>query len=383
MFSRYSFNAGKIGPLGRGASKADLGQYTHVDIFLPDDKDEESISCELHFYFLVTECSVEGITPQHYKIGYVSHNRGVHWLHIKVDDEVYEGSPYRVVVSPSLETRDKPIKVIKGLNRPIGVTLSKHGHVIVVEESNKCVSIYAPPSLERLRSFGCSRRKHEPGLVKPCGVAVIDKMILVVDCELHCIVVFTFNGDYVRSIGQKGSRELEFNEPMGIGVHPKTHKIFIADFGNCRIQVLNCDLTFSTKFGSEGSGNGQFKKPWGVAFDSSGLVYVADAGNHRIQVFAVNGTVTFKLKFGEQGHGKGQLSWPSSLAIDRMNQLLYVTEDDNNRISVFTLTGDYVTSFGKKGKIEGEFLLPHGIAVDEDGLDIVVADYYNNRLQIF
>lgn len=43
--------------------------------------------------------------------------------------------------------------------------------------------------------------------------------------------------------------------------------------------------TFLAKWGSFGTGNGQFDRPWGVAVDASGNVYVADSHNYRIQVF--------------------------------------------------------------------------------------------------
>ena len=383
MFSRYNYRRDNLDPLGVGAHKAVLGEPTTIDLMLKDDKDESSISCELHFCFDVIKCTVKRTDACQYKISYMSKKRGVHSLHIKVDGRHYKKSPYKIVVSPSVKTRGKPVKVIEGLMQPTGVALSKQGHVIVVEESNKCVTIYDPSrkKLHNRLSFGPPMRKDEIGLVKPCGVAVINDRILVSDCERHCISEFTFSGNHVQSIGHKGSGEREFNEPMGIGVHPETHEIYVADFGNCRIQVLDCDLNFCTQFGSFGSRDGQFNKPWGVAFDSYGDVYIADGGNDCIQVFTKTGD--FKTKFGRGGHHQKQLSWPSSLAIDRMNHLVYVTEDDNNRISVFTLTGEYVTSFGEWGTKEGEFKLPHGIAIDEDGLDIFVADHHNNRLQIF
>ena len=40
-----------------------------------------------------------------------------------------------------------------------------------------------------------------------------------------------------------------------------------------------------TLFGSRGKGPGQFKGPYGVAVDNSGVVYVCDSYNHRVQVF--------------------------------------------------------------------------------------------------
>ncbi len=71
---------------------------------------------------------------------------------------------------------------------------------------------------------------------------------------------------------------------------------------------------FVTKWGTEGSGDGQFNTPLGVATDSSGNVYVADTSNHRIQKFDSSGT--FLTKWGSSGSGDGQFSVPRGVATD-------------------------------------------------------------------
>ena len=59
---------------------------------------------------------------------------------------------------------------------------------------------------------------------------------------------------------------------------------------NNRIQVFDSNGNFITKFGTPGTGNGQFNQPVGVAVNPiTGNVYVADAGNDRIQVFDSTG----------------------------------------------------------------------------------------------
>jgi hypothetical protein len=66
----------------------------------------------------------------------------------------------------------------------------------------------------------------------------------------------------------------------------------VADAGNDRIQKFDGSGNFLLAWGSEGSGNGQFNLPHGVAVDAAGNLYVADNFNHRIQKFTTN---TFAL----------------------------------------------------------------------------------------
>jgi DNA-binding beta-propeller fold protein YncE len=62
--------------------------------------------------------------------------------------------------------------------------------------------------------------------------------------------------------------------------------VYVADAGNNRIQKFSSSGTLITMWGSLGTGNGQFSNPSGVAVDASGNVYVADTFNNRIQVFS-------------------------------------------------------------------------------------------------
>ena len=84
-----------------------------------------------------------------------------------------------------------------------------------------------------------------------------------------------------------------------------------------------------------------------IACDSSGKVYVADSGNHRIQVFTAEGKLLHM--FGRHGQGRGELDWPVGVAID-VNGMVYVSKNNNHRVSIFTSEGDFVMSFGGKGR---------------------------------
>ena len=85
--------------------------------------------------------------------------------------------------------------------------------------------------------------------------------------------------------------------------------------------------------------------------------------------------------FGRRGQGRGELTRPNNVAVDTSG-MVYVSEDGNHRVSVFTSEGQFVTSFGRKGKGPGEFQYPHGLAVDNNGV-VYVCDRYNNRVKVF
>ena len=87
-------------------------------------------------------------------------------------------------------------------------------------------------------------------------------------------------------------------------------------------------------WGSQGSGKGQFKVPWGVAVNSSaGSVYVTDVDNFRVQKFDESGN--FILAWGSQGSGNGQFLEPYCVAVDS-SWNVYVVDQGNNRVDKFS-----------------------------------------------
>ena len=105
-------------------------------------------------------------------------------------------------------------------------------------------------------------------------------------------------------------------------------------------------------------------------------IYVAEWGNKRVQVMDTSGQ--FIRSFGQEGEGK--LRRPSCLHID--DKYVYVSDISGDCIVVYETTGQFVTSFGRFGRNEGEFLGPFCITSCADGF-IHVCDHFNNRVQIF
>ena len=72
---------------------------------------------------------------------------------------------------------------------------------------------------------------------------------------------------------------------------------------------------------------------------------------------------------------------PTGICIDR-EDVVYVTDFYNHRVSLFKCDGTHIKLFGSYGSALGQFRAPWGIALDEHE-NIYVADSYNNRIQKF
>jgi DNA-binding beta-propeller fold protein YncE len=155
--------------------------------------------------------------------------------------------------------------------------------------------------------------------------------------------------------------------------------LFIAEAGNHRISVFNMAGEFEYSFGELGTGEGQMNRPEAAKHDSAGRIVVADFGNHRIQFFTPAGE--FLGAFGREGGEPGQFRRPTGIALDARDNI-YVCDSGNNRVQVFDRAGAFLYEFGSRGTSAGQFLNLHGIIVDEEGY-IYVADTGNNRIQKF
>ncbi len=263
----------------------------------------------------------------------------------------------------------KPVRIITDVIRPSKLAVFDNGDIVVVESGNNSVIII--PRGEK----GTATEKRRIGQFKdPRGVAITkDGHLLVTDN--HRIQKLTIDGVCLKSVGNEGCGQLEFIYPNGITVHPTTRQIFVADTNNNRIQVLNDDLTFSHIISLHGK---LLDRPIDVALDNDGYLYIADWGNHCI--IKVSTTGEYMTRIGSGGSGPGQLMFPTSVAIS--NNIMYVTERGDDRVSIFDTNGQFLHSF--TGTISGkEFNSPQGIAIDTIDNLLYVSDIYNNRIVVY
>ncbi len=179
-----------------------------------------------------------------------------------------------------------------------------------------------------------------------------------------------------------------FSSPTGLAVD-QPGNLYVIDAGNRRIQKLDSNGNFLLMWGSEGSGDGQFLflKNWiaGIAVDSAGNVYVTDGGNYRVQKFDSAGK--FLTKWGTQGSADGQFEEPGGIAVDPADNNVYVVDSRNYSIQKFDPNGKFLLKWGSRGKGDGQFdfsseLTSSMLAVDRQGL-ILEGDVMNGRIQKF
>jgi DNA-binding beta-propeller fold protein YncE len=224
--------------------------------------------------------------------------------------------------------------------------------------------------------------------------------VWVTSYESDLIEKFSPAGLLLATYGSQGTGEGQFLGPWGIAIDPRNGNLYVSDQKNNRVEELSPTGAFIKTFGwgvgkadktefeictkecksgIAGSGNGQFDVMAGVTVDSSGNVWVADYGNNRVQEFNEKGE--YLKKIGSTGKGTEQFEGPLDIAISGSD--LYVTDYHNNRVQEFTTGGSHVRAFGESGSENGKFSGPYGIAVEGQTGNIYVVDSGNYRIQEF
>ena len=154
---------------------------------------------------------------------------------------------------------------------PGGITVHKN-RLYVAEKSNNRISVF-----QLTGQFCCIIGSGR--LSNPYDVTVsANGHLLVADYNNNC-TSFTLDGTYVGRF-DKG----QLNYPMGLTTDVLGY-VLVAENGTHRVAVFDQDGACVCQFGSNGSANGQFSGPRGIAVSSNGNIYVADYNNKRVQIF--------------------------------------------------------------------------------------------------
>jgi DNA-binding beta-propeller fold protein YncE len=216
---------------------------------------------------------------------------------------------------------------------------------------------------------------------RPTGIS-IDRRgnVLVPDTHYFRLLVYSPRGELLQTLGGMfGSGAGEFGLVTD-ALEDSAGNLFVSEYGEFdRIQKFTRapQRKFLLEWGGHGSAPSQFARPQSMAIDAQERIWVADACNHRVQVFDTAGNLL--SYWGTQGSRPGQLSYPYGLVLDGEGHV-YVSEFGNHRVQKFTLEGRSLGCFGRPGHAPGELLSPWALARDSAGR-IHVLDTNNHRVQ--
>ncbi len=255
---------------------------------------------------------------------------------------------------------------------PAGIATDKEGNLYVADWGNKRIQIISSNGdiLKQLDTPDCL----------PTAVTISNGGDIYIGNNFE-IIKYSSTGEFMTKWGSTGTGDGQFKSGDGSGISDmvidKNGYLYVADRFNHRIQKFNLNGDFITKWGSQGSADGQFDEPYSIATDSDGNVYISDGKNHRIQKFTSNGV--FISKWGKHGYsGEGEFAWDTRLSTDSDNYV-YVVDRGTSLIQKFTSDGVFLSNWGGKGEDDGKFHYPHSIAADDFG-NIYVLD---DRVQKF
>ncbi len=282
------------------------------------------------------------------------------------------------------------------LKEPESEALDSEGNLWVVDFANSRIARFSPTGL-LLAAYGSYGS--EAGQFKyPWGIAVNQSTgnVYVTDQGNNRVEELSSSGSFIRTFGwgvSNGNNEFEvctkecqpgiagtgsgqFKTIAGVSVD-SSGNVWVADFGNSRLEEFNENGSFTKVVGTEGSGNGQFKEPLNIAFSGASM-YVVDYGNSRIEQFSMTGG--YEGQFGKAGSGNKEFKNPYGIATEPATGDLYVVDSGNGRVQEFTPAGGFITKFGTSGTGSGQFVGATGIAVSPSN-EIYVADGKGSRVE--
>jgi sugar lactone lactonase YvrE len=216
------------------------------------------------------------------------------------------------------------------------------------------------------------------------GVALDrDGNLYAVDGASSQVLKFDPTGKFLKQWGSKGTADGQFvmsglqgQDTNGFVALDSQGNVYVTD--NNHVQKFDSSGKFLAKWGTQGTGDGQFQLALAIAIDAQDNVYVVDLNNNEVQKF--DGSGKFLLKWGMKGSGDGQFSRPAAVAIDMQGNVL-VTDVDTGRLQKFDSNGKFLSQV-YLGGVDGMVIGPVALAVGDRG-EIYIGEYSRGRVVEF
>lgn len=256
------------------------------------------------------------------------------------------------------------------LGAPSGVIVGR-GRVYVADSKNKRIQVFNEQG-KPVSSFYTSRTpRKRPKRAYPFCLAMDNSgRLYITDLALRKVLVFRLNGSYLYGFPLKNWKTLK--KPTAVTFF--NQNLYFADAGDHKVKKYALDGKLLDRFGELGTDPGKFSFPNGLALSSDGSIYVSDSNNKRVQVFTGQGK--FKKVIG-----KGKLVLPRGIAIDELDRL-HVADSFGHQIVVFDKDGEELFSYTRELERKGD-IFPEGIWVDNRSRKIYVTDRINSSVLVW
>ena len=258
---------------------------------------------------------------------------------------------------------------------PRAVAVSPNGDVFVLDNAARVLVFDGGGNFLRLW------RMPDAGLGNPQGVRVLrDGRVVVADTHYSRLVFFDVEGKELGRLGEFGKEQGQFIYPTVVA-QDDAENIYVGEYGDHdRIQKFAKDGTFLLEFGSFGTEPGQFQRPSGIVWHA-GRIFVADAFNNRIQVFADDGRF---LGILSDEKSPVELNYPYDLVLDSRGGTsdpnFLLVEYGGNCVTQLSSTGRLLGRYGSEGSDIGQFVTPWRLAIHPQTGSVIVMDTGNRRI---
>jgi DNA-binding beta-propeller fold protein YncE len=227
------------------------------------------------------------------------------------------------------------------------------------------------------------------GLNGPRGVAVDPATgnLYITDTYNQRVSEFDNAGAPVRQWGYRGRANYGFNYPRMIATDPRNGEVVLVDTDNHNVKKYDAAGNWLWTAGPIVGGpvSGKFRNPHGVDVGPDGMIYVADSRSSRVVVLNPNGTASGA--FGTNGTANGQFKFPRGIALDtngtvtQSDDTLWVVDSVRDVVQHFTTSGTYLSQFGSKGTGLNQFTGPFD--VEADGTFLFIADANQHVIKVW
>jgi DNA-binding beta-propeller fold protein YncE len=264
-----------------------------------------------------------------------------------------EKSTFRLIV-----TGEEKSDVRVTIDKPLGIAV--HKGVIYICDTHQATVLLIDPATKRFESI---RGNSGPGkLKKPLNLTVDeDGKLYVADIDRKEVMVYTADGDFVKSFGRK----LDMRKLAGVAVD-REH-IYLLDNSTNIVKVLDkTSYELLREIGTGTTEDDSLWRPYALTLDSQGFLYTTNTGSCKVIKMDSDGHGL--LAFGKQGDAPGMFARPRGLAVDYDGRI-WVVDAAFQNVQIFNEKGKLLLFFGNPGQPTGSMNLPAGIAVSRDKID--------------